>query len=149
HLETIVQHRGDHGRATRRLEEYAAARLKGRETLREKQDALKRLQDSQTVTANLYAKEETQLRAAEEQLKDSTARITTLKGYEEQERRLEQVRADLARLPGAPAAVVRQHRDQYDTLNALNQAVPVLGRFRTLRDDLAQALEAERAAEAA
>jgi DNA repair exonuclease SbcCD ATPase subunit len=75
--------------------------------------------------------------------------MVKLQEYERQETELGRVRDELKRLPPDPADVVRQHRETYDALTAVHQAVPVLSRFRSLRDDLDRALRRERDVEAA
>src|SRR5207249_931590 len=69
--------------------------------------------------------------------------------YDRQEAELNRVREELKRLPSDPADVVRQQREAYDALTVVHQAVPVLARFRGLRDDLERALQRERDTEAA
>jgi DNA repair protein SbcC/Rad50 len=149
HLETVVRQRGELGQAAKLIEELERERLKRKEDLVRKEDALKQARDKQKLTAGRVAEQETRLREAAEGYRRSSERMVKLTEYERQEAELGRVREELKRLPEDPADVVRQHREAYDVLTAVHQAVPVLSRFRTLRDDLGRALERERDADAA
>jgi exonuclease SbcC len=81
------------------------------------------------------------------QFRAATDRLAKLREYEEQERMLAKLQADLARLPGGdPAEAVRRARDRCETLTALAGAVPLLARFQSLRDNLRQGQARQREA---
>src|SRR5262249_9576805 len=125
HLETVVRQRGELAQAAKLIEELDRERLKRKEDLVRKEDALKQARGKQKLTAGRLAEAATRLREAAEGYRRSSERMVKLTEYERQEAELGRVREELKRLPEDPADVVRQHREAYDVLTAVHQAVPV------------------------
>jgi exonuclease SbcC len=120
------------------------------EAKRDHQDNL--LKEARTKRANLQNQviaDEQRHRDLRNRLRQAGALLEKLKEYERQEEGRYRLQAELARLPADPAGVLTKAREECDRLAALHQALPVLNRFRSQREELQQVRVREKAAQEA
>ncbi len=149
HLKIILDQRSTQAQAARLLEEHKRTRLKQQGVLTQKDDALNQTRQKRDAVRTRLDEDQARLQQVSTDFRHSAERLARLREFESQEAERTRIREELQRLPADPAGAVSEARKAQEHLAGLGRVVPLLLRFRGLRDDLGSALEHEKAAETA
>jgi DNA repair exonuclease SbcCD ATPase subunit len=138
-LQTVVQQQSEIRKSEATARELAAQKQKLEARLEEQDHALHQTRQKRAAFQQRITAGEQKHRDLAGRLRQAAALLEKLKEYERHEGDLNRTLAELARLPADPAAAVREAQETYERLAALAQAVPLLERFHSQREELRQA----------
>jgi DNA repair exonuclease SbcCD ATPase subunit len=144
HVEVLLREKATMSQAEQKVRDLEIVRKKAAGDLAAKDNLLKQTRDKRTQMQGLITTEENRYRDVVKKLRDSTTLMEKLKQAERQEGDLARLDRELGDFPADLAERTTKARDNVDRLTALNQAVPLLTRLASRRDELRSTTEREK-----
>jgi DNA repair exonuclease SbcCD ATPase subunit len=143
-MELIANQRARVTQAERQLKDLDSARQKIVDQQQRLDHGLKQARDKCGSLKTLIDDDQKRFDGVGERFRHSTEQMAKLGEFEKHEGDLARTREELARLPATPDRAVDEARRVCDALAAVDKAVPVVARFRAVREELRQLVAGER-----
>jgi exonuclease SbcC len=138
-LQTIVQQQAEIRKSEAATKDLLSQKQKLDARLCEQDHALDQSRQKRAALQERIATGEQLHRELAARVRKIAGQMEKLKEYERHESDLQRTLAEFSSLPADPAAVMREAQKVHEHLAALGQAIPLLARFQSQRDELRQA----------
>jgi exonuclease SbcC len=145
-LQTVLEQHRQLQEQKRRADEVAKHKQKFEEQLAQQDHALEQARQKRDVLQRRIADEERRHREAAAELRRLVGLLGSLKQYEEEENELARLEKELKQLPADPEADLCKARDEWERLEVISRAVPLLDRLHRQREEIGRALAREQEA---